>query len=529
MSWVNGKGGVGNVKLMEYILDIRELLHRFRSKVSIQYVPRSGNVSTDLLAKCALSGLVQEVAVKRSNCFHKNGHEAGCHTSNNMFMTIFGVTQIILSQIPNFHELSGLSIIAAIMSFAYSLIGLGLSLAQIAGGNTGKTSLTGVVVGVDVTSSEKLWGSFQAIGNIEFAYAFSTVLVEIQASDRQDTLKSSPPENQEMKKATLIGVSITTIFYTLCGTLGYAAFGNNAPGNFLTGFGFYEPFWLIDFANICIVVHLVGAYQPTMAGKQNHKRIHVPVDMENTLCDSNLCHRHAIPLLQQRSWIARSSFLLALDRVFSNRNVHFTGKDSEVFVCMDMAQSVERTAVIGSGVLSLAWAVAQLGWIVGPLALTAFSVITWYTSSLLADAYSAIKRSNCFHKNGHEAAGCHTTNNMFMTIFGVIQIILSQIPNFHELSALSIIAAIMSFAYSLIDLGLSLAKIAGGETGRTSIEGVIVGVDVTMSQKLWNSLQAIGNIVFAYAYSSVLIEIQDTLKSSPPENQEMKKANLIGV
>ncbi|TXG64048.1 hypothetical protein EZV62_011042 [Acer yangbiense] len=242
-----------------------------------------------------ITASISMAAVKRSNCFHKNGHEAGCHTSNNMFMTIFGVTQIILSQIPNFHELSALSIIAAIMSFAYSLIGLGLSLAQIAGGNTGKTSLTGVVVGVVVTSSEKLWGSFQAIGNIAFAYAFSTVL---------DTLKSSPPENQEMKKATLIGVSITTIFYTLCGTLGYAAFGNNAPGNFLTGFGFYEPVWLIDFANICIVVHLVGAYQ--------------------------------------RSWIARSSFLLALDCVFSNRNVHFTGKDSEVFVCMDMAQSVER-------------------------------------------------------------------------------------------------------------------------------------------------------------------------------------------
>ncbi|KAK3193119.1 hypothetical protein Dsin_024429 [Dipteronia sinensis] len=218
-----------------------------------------------------ITASISMAAVKRSNCFHKNGHEAGCHTSNNMFMTIFGVTQIILSQIPNFHELSALSIMAAIMSFAYSLIGLGLSLAQIAGGNTGKTSLSGVVVGVDVTSSEKLWGSLQAIGNIAFAYAFSTVLVEIQAIDPRffliqdqfcnDTLKSSPPENREMKKATLIGVSITTIFYTLCGTLGYAAFGNNAPGNFLTGFGFYEPFWLIDFANICIVVHLVGAYQ----------------------------------------------------------------------------------------------------------------------------------------------------------------------------------------------------------------------------------------------------------------------------
>ncbi|CAN6459409.1 unnamed protein product [Victoria cruziana] len=47
----------------------------------------------------------------------------------------------------------------------------------------------------------------------------------------------------------------------MCGIFGYAAFGNDAPGNFLTGFGFYEPFWLIDLANICIVVHLVGAWQ----------------------------------------------------------------------------------------------------------------------------------------------------------------------------------------------------------------------------------------------------------------------------
>lgn len=64
-----------------------------------------------------------------------------------------------------------------------------------------------------------------------------------------------------MKRASAIGVSTTTLFYVLCGCLGYLAFGNDAPGNFLTGFGFYEPFWLIDFANVCIAVHLVGAYQ----------------------------------------------------------------------------------------------------------------------------------------------------------------------------------------------------------------------------------------------------------------------------
>lgn len=74
-------------------------------------------------------------------------------------------------------------------------------------------------------------------------------------------MKQSPPENREMKKASLVGVSTTTMFYVLCGCVGYAAFGNSAPGNFLTGFGFYEPFWLIDVANACIAVHLIGAYQ----------------------------------------------------------------------------------------------------------------------------------------------------------------------------------------------------------------------------------------------------------------------------
>ncbi|XP_031276134.1 amino acid permease 6-like [Pistacia vera] len=203
-----------------------------------------------------ITASVSMAAVIRSDCFHKKGHNAGCHTSNNKYMISFAITEIILSQIPNFHELSCLSIIAAVMSFAYSLIGLALSIAKIAGGNHARTSLTGVSIGVDVTSTEKIWNSLQAIGDIAFAYSFAVVLVEIQ-----DTLKSSPPETQVMKKASFVGVSVTTVFYMLCGTLGYAAFGNNAPGNFLTGFGFYEPFWLVAIANVCIVVHLVGAYQ----------------------------------------------------------------------------------------------------------------------------------------------------------------------------------------------------------------------------------------------------------------------------
>ncbi|KAL6964156.1 Amino acid permease 6 [Sarracenia purpurea var. burkii] len=216
------------------------------------------------------------------------------------------------------------------------------------------------------------------------------------------------------------------------------------------------------------------------------------------------------------------------------------------------------TAVIGSGVLSLPWAMAQLGWIAGAIALVIFSFITWFTSVLLADCYrdpttgkrnhtymeavkanlggikillcgvaqygnligasigytittaismAAIKRSNCFHKHGH-AADCHTSNNLFMTIFGLIQMILSQIPNFHKLSILSFIAALMSFTYSSIGLGLAIAKVAGGPHAKTGLTGVPIGEGVSGSEKIWKCFQALGNIAFAYAYSVVLVEIQ---------------------
>lgn len=45
------------------------------------------------------------------------------------------------------------------------------------------------------------------------------------------------------------------------------------------------------------------------------------------------------------------------------------------------------TAVIGSGVLSLAWAIAQLGWVAGPVVMILFAFVIYYTSSLLSDCY----------------------------------------------------------------------------------------------------------------------------------------------
>ena len=171
------------------------------------------------------------------------------------------------------------------------------------------------------------------------------------------------------------------------------------------------------------------------------------------------------------------------------------------------------TAVIGSGVLSLAWAMAQLGWVAGPLTLVLFAIITFYTCGLLADCYRtcdpaagtrnhsymeavrailggakvkfcgviqytnlvgitigytiaasisfhAITRANCFHDKGHDNA-CHTSSTPYMIGFGAAQIVFSQIPNFDQIRWLSVVASAMSFTYSSIGLGLGIVQVIG--------------------------------------------------------------------
>lgn len=74
-------------------------------------------------------------AITRSDCFHHKGIRGRCHASYIPYMSMFGLVQIVLSQIPEFGELWFLSVIAAVMSFLYSTIGLGLGIAKAVGEN----------------------------------------------------------------------------------------------------------------------------------------------------------------------------------------------------------------------------------------------------------------------------------------------------------------------------------------------------------------------------------------------------------
>ncbi|XP_042481646.1 amino acid permease 3-like [Macadamia integrifolia] len=200
------------------------------------------------------------MAIKKTSCIHKSRGKDPCKMSSNLYMIGFGIIEVILSQIPDFNQLWWLSIVAAIMSFTYSVIGLGLGITKTVENGSFKGSLMGVSIGEasieGVTLMQKIWRIMEALGAIAFAYSYSVILLEIQ-----DTLKCPPEEYKTMRKATSISITVTTVFYMLCGCMGYAAFGDKAPGNLLTGFGYFSAYWVLDIANVAIVVHLIGAYQ----------------------------------------------------------------------------------------------------------------------------------------------------------------------------------------------------------------------------------------------------------------------------
>jgi len=102
------------------------------------------------------------------------------------------------------------------------------------------------------------------------------------------------------------------------------------------------------------------------------------------------------------------------------------------------------TAVIGSGVLSLPWAVAQLGWAAGPPVMLLFGGVMYYTSTLLAECYRA----------GDPATGrrSYSYTEAVRAILGGAQVKLCGVIQYANLVGIAIgytIAASISMLYEL--------------------------------------------------------------------------------
>lgn len=174
------------------------------------------------------------------------------------------------------------------------------------------------------------------------------------------------------------------------------------------------------------------------------------------------------------------------------------------------------TAVIGAGVLTLPSAMATLGYVGGSLALLFATLVTLYTSQLLADLYvingkrqrtytgmvktvmgrsgeiiigivqlsnlaltavayqvtsgktlRAIARSACgvdpVAAAGADVPKCFDSYWQFILMFGLLQLFLSQAPSLESLAFVSVIGAFASFGYSLIALALNIHYLPKGK------------------------------------------------------------------
>jgi amino acid permease len=156
------------------------------------------------------------------------------------------------------------------------------------------------------------------------------------------------------------------------------------------------------------------------------------------------------------------------------------------------------TAMVGAGVLSLPYAMSQLGWPVGVTVLVLSWIITLYTLWQMVEMHECVpgKRFDRYHELGQHAfgeklglwivvpqqlvvevgvnivymvtggkslkkfhdvlvcdddTGCDSKHNIkltyFIMIFASCHFLLSQLPNFHSISGVSLAAAVMSLRY----------------------------------------------------------------------------------
>ncbi|RAL46919.1 hypothetical protein DM860_005198 [Cuscuta australis] len=183
----------------------------------------------------------------------KKFHDLVCEDCKNIklsyFIMIFASVHFVLSHLPNFNSISGVSLAAAVMSLSYSTIAWGASVDK------------GVQPNVDYsyrssTTTGTVFNFFSALGDVAFAFAGHNVVLEIQA-----TIPSTPetPSKGPMWRGVVVAYIVVALCYFPVAFIGFWMFGNQVEDNILISL--QKPVWLIAMANLFVVVHVIGSYQ----------------------------------------------------------------------------------------------------------------------------------------------------------------------------------------------------------------------------------------------------------------------------
>lgn len=225
------------------------------------------------------------------------------------------------------------------------------------------------------------------------------------------------------------------------------------------------------------------------------------------------------------------------------------------------------TAMVGAGVLSLPYALSELGWGPGVAVLLVSWVVTLYTLWQMVEMHEIVpgKRFDRYHELGQHAFGeklglwivvpqqlivevgvdivymvtggkslqkvhslvckepCKDIKlTYFIMIFASCHFVLAQLPNFNSISLVSLAAAIMSLSYSTIAWTASIKR------------GVQPNVQYgykahSTSETIFSFFGGLGDVAFAYAGHNVVLEIQATIPSTPdkPSKKPMWKGVIV--
>ncbi|KAJ7949746.1 lysine histidine transporter 1 [Quillaja saponaria] len=166
------------------------------------------------------------------------------------FILIFVCLQLLLSQTPNFNSLKGVSLIAAVMSVAYSVVAFITS--TIKGSHHHPTHY-----GVRSHSTVgKIFDTFNGLGTIAFAFAGHSVVLEIQATIPSSSEK---PSKKPMWLGVIVAYLVVAFCYLTVAISGFWAFGDRVEDDILISLE--KPRWLIAVANFMVFLHVIGSYQ----------------------------------------------------------------------------------------------------------------------------------------------------------------------------------------------------------------------------------------------------------------------------
>ncbi|XP_058773281.1 lysine histidine transporter 1-like [Vicia villosa] len=183
----------------------------------------------------------------------KKFHDTVCPSCKQIklsyFIMIFASINFVLAHLPNFNSISGVSLVAAVMSFSYSIIAWTASVDKGVQEDVQYTSKATTTVG-------SVFNFFNALGTVAFAYAGHNVVLEIQA-----TIPSTPekPSKIPMWRGVVVAYIVVALCYFPVAIIGYWIFGNEVKDNILISLE--KPAWLIAMANLFVVLHVIGSYQ----------------------------------------------------------------------------------------------------------------------------------------------------------------------------------------------------------------------------------------------------------------------------